>query len=490
MASVPDWAKPASPPVPSYPPVRRGRDEAGSSRRRRRHEGHARDRGRRRHSRSTGYRSHHTREVREEGRSRSTRDRKSKREYTPDPPSRKSSFEKGEKMGLREYLLEKRKGRDESKAFVPEKSGSAPSRGAGVSCPELGKTSGLHAVGAWAARMEIAKLLEAGVDPSLVVKAVRSGKEGDSPLDLSPPMFTGEPMAEEVEPLSPKGSRASPPSSRKFEVDEASELARLFGSSPQEQQLLLNEAGAFAGSPDWAEGSSPSILFRKRAEIPKDLNVQMVTKYSLNFLPPTGALQPPQIEKMSESFDTEGEESEEEQVGEAAVEEEDERSLDFKKKARLPMPEELKHPEEPVKPPPKPNYGRPADERDKLEKFYKRSLDLFEVLVVAGVKMDLVDLVVITKDDSKEPSIDEKRFRLHVEPKGAGTGLGYVRLMERLVKFHEDYVERDEEELTPVSRAAVLAFTEHLISEEAGFKTPKSPPLCPGLLFGFLRLPS
>ena len=88
--------------------------------------------------------------------------------------------------------------------------------------------------------------------------------------------------------------------------------------------------------------------------------------------------------------------------------------------------------------------------------------------------MDLVDLVVITKDDSKEPSIDEKRFRLHVEPKGAGTGLGYVRLMERLVKFHEDYVERDEEELTPVSRAAVLAFTEHLISEEAGFKTPKA----------------
>ena len=377
-------------------------------------------------------------------------------------------------MGLREYLLEKRKGRDESKAFVPEKSGSAPSRVAGVSCPELGKTSGLHAVGAWAARVEIAKLLEAGVDPSLVVKAVRSGKEGDSPLDLSPPMFTGEPTAEEVEPLSPKGSKASPPSPRKFEVDEASELARLFGSSPQEQQLLLNEAGAFAGSPDWAEGSSPSILFRKRAEIPKDLNVQMVTKYSLNFLPPTGALQPPQIEKMSESFDTEGEESEEEQVGEAAVEEEDERSLDFKKKARLPMPEELKHPEEPVKPPPKRNYSRPADERDKLEKFYKRSLDLFEVLVVAGVKMDLVDLVVITKDDSKEPSIDEKRFRLHVEPKGAGTGLGYVRLMERLVKFHEDYVERDEEELTPVSRAAVLAFTEHLISEEAGFKTPKA----------------
>ena len=63
--------------------------------------------------------------------------------------------------------------------------------------------------------------------------------------DLSPPMFTGEPTAEEVEPLSPKGSRASPPSSRKFEVDEASELARLFGSSPQEQPALVERGGCF-----------------------------------------------------------------------------------------------------------------------------------------------------------------------------------------------------------------------------------------------------
>ena len=94
------------------------------------------------------------------------------------------------------------------------------------------------------------------------------------------------------------------------------------------------------------------------------------TKYSLNFLPPTGALQPPQIEKMSESFDTEGEESEEEQVGEAAVEEEDERSLDFQEEGSPSDAGRVETiQEEPVKPPPKPNYGRPADERDKLEKF-------------------------------------------------------------------------------------------------------------------------
>ena len=48
--------------------------------------------------------------------------------------------------------------------------------------PKLGKTSGVFAAGAWAARMEIARLLEAGFSAETIVSEINSGQESDEPL--------------------------------------------------------------------------------------------------------------------------------------------------------------------------------------------------------------------------------------------------------------------------------------------------------------------
>ena len=50
---------------------------------------------------------------------------------------------------------------------------------------ELGRTSGVTSAGAWAARLEMANLLEAGCDPTALIKLTREGTEGDHPLDMS-----------------------------------------------------------------------------------------------------------------------------------------------------------------------------------------------------------------------------------------------------------------------------------------------------------------
>ena len=53
--------------------------------------------------------------------------------------------------------------------------------------PKLGKTEGMVAMGAWAARLEIAQLLSSGVSPSEVIRMIQSGQEGSEPLKMSTP---------------------------------------------------------------------------------------------------------------------------------------------------------------------------------------------------------------------------------------------------------------------------------------------------------------
>ena len=48
---------------------------------------------------------------------------------------------------------------------------------------KLGRTLGLMAVGAWAARMEIAKTIEEGVPSPDILAAIKDGRESDEPLE-------------------------------------------------------------------------------------------------------------------------------------------------------------------------------------------------------------------------------------------------------------------------------------------------------------------
>ena len=74
----------------------------------------------------------------------------------------------------------------------------------------LGSTQGMFAAGAWAARHEVAHLLEARCDPSELVKMVKSGEEGQKPLSVGgdysfpPDSETAEISEAVVSPESPK----------------------------------------------------------------------------------------------------------------------------------------------------------------------------------------------------------------------------------------------------------------------------------------------
>ena len=68
---------------------------------------------------------------------------------------------------------------------------------------KLGKTSGVMVVGAWGARVEIARMLERGVPSTKILEMIREGEEGEVPLnttDTLEPMISpsrlqeGEPM--------------------------------------------------------------------------------------------------------------------------------------------------------------------------------------------------------------------------------------------------------------------------------------------------------
>ena len=79
-------------------------------------------------------------------------------------------------------------------SFPPRRSGEVEERGEkSTSSPRpstedgrLGKTEGIFAAGAWAAREELASLLEDGIAPDELVAEIRAGHEGEHRLGDPP----------------------------------------------------------------------------------------------------------------------------------------------------------------------------------------------------------------------------------------------------------------------------------------------------------------
>lgn len=69
-------------------------------------------------------------------------------------------------------------------AAPPSRSRSAASFSSRGSPYELGRSSGPTSAGAWAARFELANLLEAGCSPAELIRMIRLGREGVRPLTM------------------------------------------------------------------------------------------------------------------------------------------------------------------------------------------------------------------------------------------------------------------------------------------------------------------
>ena len=109
---------------------------------------------------------------------------------------------------------------------------------------KLGKTSGVVAVGAWAARVEIARMLEQGVPGTKILEAIRKGEEGEFPLST----------ADSLEPP----SRPATPGSSVFTPE---------SDQPDQPFSISGRTGPLQSSKEFKEPSmlaaSPSSSFRR-----------------------------------------------------------------------------------------------------------------------------------------------------------------------------------------------------------------------------------
>ena len=130
----------------------------------------------------TSRRSRKERSDRHRRGERSTRRRRRREESSPDGLSRSEKTRRDEGSGIPRGLAP-RDGRPREKSRNPEE--FKPS-GADAKRIRLGKTSGVLAAGAWAAREEIAKLIEEGHRSPDILRAIRDAREDSPELGQQP----------------------------------------------------------------------------------------------------------------------------------------------------------------------------------------------------------------------------------------------------------------------------------------------------------------
>lgn len=376
------------------------------------------------------------RRERSERHRRSRRRRRRAEDSERDPPrdDSRERVERGERTSKKSSPREvrPREERDDLREFVPSR--DIPKR----IC--LGKTTGVMAAGAWAAREEIAKLIEDGFGSQDILKATRDAREEGPDLEVKAKQH---PRSDEVKPKEKSSS-----------------------GTPRGGARSLAESSPGSSNPQaWNKVFTASSIgsFRKQAFPParedssESREEGVASKTSGGYNPSSEEF--PEGEEVPEVFKTP---SLPELGGDLDA---------FRKKAA--RPKEVALPKKGASPPryvPKafPRRSNPS-EQQKLEDYFKRTRSVFEALVVGHVKMDLVGLVADDKGN-----IDDHKFKIYTEPCSVGTGLRYARLMEKLVNFHEEKFNGDEEAPLAVSKELVLMFLEWNIEQECGFKTPKA----------------
>ena len=328
--------------------------------------------------------------------------------------------------------------------------------------PVLGKTNGMAAVGAWAARYEIANLLTAKCNPNDLVRAIHKAEEGEDEilyrgnlLKLSPSGSRGT--------RSEKGSTADP----KQRDGESKEAIPLLETEEEEEKrdeleddrLRVQEVNTpdQPVAPPWArrEQEKSSGYPSRSVGDSGDLSL----KFAKPANPPKKRTQP-KVEDVNQGDQTGG-------FGEGEKDSFAKRAKPPRSpsKVNTPGPLSLKTLDSRR---PKPRTVKEKESKD-LQLYHELSLEIFGTLRLMGVSMDLMELVL-----TSDGRVIEDRFSLHTAPNRASTGLRYARLMGNLIKWgHQD--ERPiKEGTTPFDRLCTLEFIEHLIQEGCGSYTPKA----------------
>ena len=130
---------------------------------------------------------------------------------------------------------------------------------------KLGKTEGFFALGAWSARLEIARLLATGVPADEIVAEIHSGQEGEDPLVACSPFV----------PCPTSRGRSHTPSIRMDAPPDPREPSRSPGEEPRRKAARpegdttgVAKDPAVKGVPSWAaESATQSLSFGRKVAV-------------------------------------------------------------------------------------------------------------------------------------------------------------------------------------------------------------------------------
>ena len=326
---------------------------------------------------------------------------------------------------------------------------------------KLGKTAGIMAVGAWATRVEIARMIEQGVPSTKILELIRKGEEGETPLSTTD-------VLEAPSGSATPGSSVSTPASLQYE----SPFSVAGGRKPFPSVKESREPSIPSVSPSdsfgryksrekpWATGGEQQgVSFKKKATPPPRMKeVHETPEEEWDYVPsspPEGIPEGP------------GEPSKETGSKPEGVDP----PPQFRKKATPPPDLEKDSREErgaigyiPKKLPAR--WG--PLEAEKQENFRGLARTLFEDLVILKVEMDLVDSVV------EQGEINDETFYMLTEPRSAGTGLRYARLMKKYLAVFEFHGGLEGATPDPFGVPFLQKYLRQLMLDEVGFRTPQS----------------
>ena len=331
----------------------------------------------------------------------------------------------------------------------------------------LGATHGAVAYGAWAARIEIANMLEKKCDPGQIIELVDKGIEGDAPLKTDNegiPRFSDPVRIEDEVPSEGERTRRPLEPSEKFREEQIA--AKLFPEMDVdevvEEQKAIMSALATKGleTPPCVKkdtevktavlkvdqtapfgGSVGDPTFRKKAQVPKD------GRDTRRFSDLTA---PDRSEEL-------GDEVEEESFAKGAK-----------------PPPEGAHIEKPgtfgrCSARPKTAEVESLAERERLdlEKFKMAALEIFKFYRVLDISMELTQWV-------GDMRVDEAKFIFHVAPSRASTGLRYANLMNGHMSWLKGIPGWDQGGGTPLEKLRVVEYVESVVQSGMGRYTPSS----------------
>ena len=332
----------------------------------------------------------------------------------------------------------------------------------------LGRTAGVAAAGAWAARQEVASLLRARCSPDTLVSLIERGEEGPHVLN-----FAGSDA-----PKFPRRKSPSPDKSWSKVESEKRSSALERGSATQElfsddddwdkdvekQRAILESLVPPSGevTPVWASRSSGSGVEKKKAPQTRVIPVQLPEGVGFK-----KKASPPEGYSFYKSARPESDRKE-------GLED-----IKFKTPATRPpktAPEERDEPPARSRSRRRERCRRRKEEADTmagresgLMRQYQEGCEgVYNWMRRLGFEMELTKIL-----EEKGP-MDKERFKSLTKPNRVATGLNYVRLMTRLFEWRFRQPSLDSRSGALDGRMGVLEFVEHLISCQVGYLTPRS----------------